>query len=113
MATTSQYLYRIRPARRTMLSEGPTAYEASVVAEHFNYLQRLVEDNVVLLAGRTINDDESAFGIVIFIAPSEVAALEIMRSDPAVAKGVMDAELFPYRIALWSSRGPGDTAEGT
>ena len=112
MATQSQYLYRICPARRTMLSEGPTAHEAAVIAEHFDYLQRLVERNVVFLAGRTLNDDETAFGIVIFAAPSAVAALEIMRSDPAVAKGVMDAELYPYRIALWSSRGPAGTAEG-
>jgi hypothetical protein len=31
-----------------------------------------------------------------------------MGCDPAVKHGVMRAELFPYRIALWSSKGPGD-----
>lgn len=25
-----------------------------------------------------------------------------MRSDPAVAQGVMHSELFPYRVAVWS-----------
>lgn len=112
MATTPQYLYRIRPVRRTLLEEGPTAHEAAVVAEHFQYLQKLVENNVVLLAGRTLNNDESAFGIVIFVAPTESDAQEIMRNDPAVSKGVMEAELFPYRIALWSSRGPDGSSPG-
>jgi uncharacterized protein YciI len=78
------------------------------VTEHFRYIQELVETGVVLLAGRTLNNDDKAFGIVIITAASESDAIGIMRNDPAVAKGVMDAEIFPYRIALWSRRGPDD-----
>ena len=29
-----------------------------------------------------------------------------MNDDPAVKHGVMRAELFPYRVALWSKSGP-------
>lgn len=55
------------------------------------------------MAGRTLNADETAFGIVVFRADSETSARQIMHDDPAVKLGVMHAELFPYRVALWSN----------
>lgn len=44
--------------------------------------------------------DEKTFGIVIFEADSEEEAQLIMKNDPAVAEGIMTADLFPYRVAL-------------
>jgi uncharacterized protein YciI len=61
-------------------------------------------EGVVILAGRTLNGDDSTFGIVIFNAGSEEEARRIMESDPAVRQGVMRAELFPYRVALIAER---------
>jgi uncharacterized protein YciI len=55
---------------------------------------------IVILAGRTLNSDESSFGIVIFTAESVEAARAIMTNDPAVQAGVTHARLF--RIALRS-----------
>ena len=100
-----QFLYRIQPTRPGMLADGPTAQEAETVGQHFAYLQQLVEDGTVLMAGRTLNTDESSFGIVVFVAESRARAGEIVDADPAVRQGVMRAELFPYRIALWSAQG--------
>ena len=74
-----------------MLTEGPTREEAVAVDEHFAYLQRLVGENVVLLAGRTLNQDEHAFGIVIFVAATAAQALAIMHGDPAVKQGGDDS----------------------
>jgi uncharacterized protein len=102
MSTPSQFLYRIRPTRTGMLSEGPTEGESQVVAEHFAYLERLQGAGVLLMAGRTLTADNDAFGVVIFTAESQAAALAIMNNDPAVEQGVMRAELFPFRVALWS-----------
>lgn len=102
-----QFLYRIRPARPAMLSDGPTAHESQVVGRHFEYLEGLTKAGTVLMAGRTLNSDETAFGIVVFEAASEEDARRIVDADPAVAEGVMKAELFPYRVALWSDRGGG------
>ena len=101
-----QFLYRIQPTRKEMLTGGPTPSEVSVIDQHFEYLARLVAEGVVFLAGRTLITDERTFGIVIFQAPTEAEAIELMRNDPAVSGGVMAAELFPYRIALWSPTGP-------
>ena len=96
----NQYLYRIQPSRLAMLAQGATPEEEAVIDAHFSYLQDLTRRGVVLLAGRTLNTDPSAFGIVIFEAESDQAALAIMQADPAVRAGVMRAELFPYRVAL-------------
>ncbi len=98
-----QFLYRVRPARPGFLS-APTADETAIVGEHFRYLEELTRQAVVLLAGRTLNEDASTFGIVLFQASSEGDAALIMRRDPAVRAGVFSAELFPYRIALASPR---------
>jgi uncharacterized protein len=96
-----QFLYRVEPARSGFLS-APTAEEADLVGQHFRYLESLVRREVVLLAGRTQNEDSSTFGIVLFLAPSESEARAIMQQDPAVRGGVFSAKLFPYHVALAS-----------
>ncbi|HXE90864.1 MAG TPA: YciI family protein [Terriglobales bacterium] len=99
-----QFLYRIQPTRAALLTSGPTPEEQAIVLEHFNYLKDLAARGVVILAGRTLNTDESSFGIVIFRAENEEAARRIMNGDPAVARGVMKATLFPYRVALMEGK---------
>ena len=91
-----------------MLTQGPTAGEASVVGAHFSYLERLTASGIVLLAGRTLNSDARTFGIVVFVAESEIEAMEIVRKDPAVEQGIMKAELFPFGVALLSQNWIGD-----
>lgn len=99
--SASQFLYRLQPTRTGMLTGGPTQDEERIVGQHFAYLQKLLADGRLLMAGRTTTEDERVFGIVIFTAVSASAALEVMQNDPAVRQGVMSAELFPYRVALW------------
>jgi uncharacterized protein YciI len=95
-----EYLYKIQPTRARMLPEGPTPEEAAIVSQHFDYLSRLTDQAVVVLAGRTLTTDEHSFGIVIFRAESDEDARTIVENDPAVRAGVMRAELYPYQIAL-------------
>ena len=100
-----QYIYRIQPVRIDMLSNGPTEEESAVVSEHFAYLRDLSDEGVVIMAGRTLNTDPSSFGIVILRAESDKEAEERMMSDPAVAKGVMKSEIFPFRVAFATEGG--------
>ncbi len=102
MAAVTHYIYKLTPTRVGMVSESPTPHEADVVKQHFLYLTELTEKGVLLLAGRTLNNDEKTFGICILKASSASAAQEIMHNDPAVKNKVMQAELFPYRIALFN-----------
>jgi uncharacterized protein len=97
----SQFLYRVEPARPGFLS-APTSDEEAHVEAHFAYLVRLARDGVVLLAGRTLNEDGTTFGIVLLEAPSTDEARNVMRGDPAVFAGVFTAQLFPIRIAIVS-----------
>jgi uncharacterized protein YciI len=99
---TVQFLYRLRPTRLGMVTEGPTEDERAVLAAHGAYLAGLAEKGVVRLAGRTQTDDESTFGVVVFEARDDTEALRIMNGDPAVNGGVMRAELYPFRIAFRS-----------
>lgn len=94
------YIYRIQPVRPEMLSEGPTAEETRIAGEHFEYLQRLKEEGWLILAGRTLNSDYSAFGIAIFEARDDAHMRAITALDPGVAQKLFRAEWHPYRIAL-------------
>ncbi len=95
-----QFLYRLTPVRIEMVTVGPTLEEKAIVREHFARLEALTEQGVTLLVGRTQDDSPRTFGIVLFQAESEEQAREVMNNDPAVVKGIMRAELFPFRIAL-------------
>jgi uncharacterized protein YciI len=99
MLMLNQFLYRIQPSRLEMVTRGPTDEEASILLEHSHYLKSLTDQGVVLVFGRTQNNDPSTFGIVIFRAESEETARSIMNNDRAVKRGVMRAELFPYKVA--------------
>lgn len=100
MSEEKQFLYTIKPTRLAMLTEGPTTEESAVLSRHFNHLKTLTEQDVVIMAGRTQTADSDTFGIVIFKAASDEAAETILQTDPAVALGVMQAQLYPFRIAL-------------
>lgn len=98
----NEFLYTIKPTRAELLKDGPTPEEQRVIELHFNYLKDLTENNVVILAGRTQNEDSTSFGIVIYKASSEEKAKEIMENDPAVEKGIFSSKLFPFKVSLFS-----------
>ena len=75
-----------------------------VIDAHFAHLQKLAEDGVVLMAGRTVDTGPATWGIVVLTAAASAVAEADMRSDPAIAQGVMQCELFPCRVAVWSDK---------
>ena len=100
----AQFLYILRAVRPEMVSDGPDAREAGILSEHTAYLGQLADQGTVILAGRTQVTGPDTMGLVIFEATDEPSACELMRSDPAVAGGIMSADLYPYAIAV--SRNP-------
>ncbi len=94
------YIYRIQPVRPEMLSEGPTEDEERITGEHFVYLKKLMDDGLLILAGRTLSSDYSSFGIAIFNARDEAHMRRITSGDPGVAQKLFRAEWYPFRIAL-------------
>jgi uncharacterized protein YciI len=102
MDEMKHYLYRIQPTRHEMLTGGRTPAEDEIIGEHFDYLERLTEEGIAILVGRTTTTEYDSMGIVIFKARSDEEARALMSRDPAVSKGVMTAKLFPFRIVLHS-----------
>ena len=67
------------------------------ISEHFRYLQSLLKDGILTMAGRF---SEVLIGLVMIETDSREAAHEIMKNDPAVKAGIFHAELYPWNIAL-------------
>ena len=97
MPTEQEFICFIEPARAGLVDE-PTSAEAAAVEAHFQYLQSLTEQGIVVLAGRTT--EQPHVGIVIFRAADRATAEAIMGDDPALRAGVFRPRLQPFRIAL-------------
>lgn len=97
---TQQFVHVLRPVPALCRPEAWTERENCIVEEHFRRLQALLTEGRLILAGKTDGLDARTFGLVLFEAASEEEARAIMAADPAVAGGIMTAELFPYRVAL-------------
>ncbi|MFJ8066392.1 YciI family protein [Psychrobacillus sp. NPDC096426] len=94
-----QFLYQLKLIPSLLDQANWTDKENSIVQHHFEVLQKLQEEGKLLLAGRTLNLDP--MGIVILEVDTEEEAVELMNNDPAVKEGIMEAQLFPYRVALY------------
>lgn len=92
-----QYVYFISPARKTFETDA-TAEENRIVGEHFRYLQGLLKEGRLVMAGRTQTSEPT--GIVVFEAADDAAAEAVFRGDPAVKAGVFVGEVKPYGVAL-------------
>jgi len=77
------FIYRLEPTRIEMLTVGPTPEEIRILGEHSNYLKDLAEKGVVTLAGRTLNSDVTAFGIVILCTGDKTPAQAVMEATPS------------------------------
>lgn len=95
-----QFIYVLRPIPRLLKEENWTEREENITGRHFKYLQKMLADGKLILAGKTDGLDDNTFGIVIIEADSKDEAMEIMNNDPGVAEGIMLAELYPYTIAI-------------
>lgn len=100
MHLKKQFIYVLKLIPSLLNEKNWTAKEEGIVEKHFIKLQGLLKEGKLILAGKTDGLDEKTFGIVILEVDSEDEAKFIMKNDPAVAQGIMKAELFPYKVAL-------------
>lgn len=104
--STQQYVYVLRVRDDLRNPANWSDADNAAVQAHFQRLKEHTEAGTVILAGRTTGTDADGlmtpkeFGIVVFEAASTADAEAFVNADPAVASGVMTAELFPYRVAL-------------
>ena len=94
------FIYVLRLTTKFHDEHAWTKEDHAVAQRHFERLKAAAEHGPVILAGRTEESADKTFGIVIFEAPDEKAALVFMENDPAVKSGLMTGELHPYMIAV-------------
>ena len=97
----AEWIYFIH-APREHFADTMTPEEEAVWAVHFQRLQRLTEEGVMILVGPTLGAVNT--GIAIFEAPDEAAARAIMDEDPAIASGIARGELREFRVSLLRGR---------
>ena len=97
---SKQFIYVLRLVPRLQEDKAWTEQDKAAVDQHFNRFKEAVKSGQLILAGRTHETGDKAFGIAIFEAANENAAREFMNADPAVVAGVMTAELHPFGVAL-------------
>jgi uncharacterized protein YciI len=93
----AEWIYFIHPSRDNF-AETMTDEERTVWSTHFERLQELLADNVLILAGPTLGRINT--GICIFDAPDETTARRIMDEDPVIAGGYAEGELRAFRVSL-------------
>jgi uncharacterized protein YciI len=96
-----EWIYFIH-APRERFAETMTDEEQAVWGVHFERLQRLTREGVMILVGPTLGPINT--GIAVFEAPDEDAARRIMEEDPAIASGIATGELRPFSVALLRGR---------
>jgi len=93
------WLVLLRPVRPGLPVE-PTEEESRIVAEHFEYLQRLCAEGKLVLAGPSHVAVGDSIGVAVYDLEDEEEVRAIVAADPAVANGVMTAEVRPLRISV-------------
>jgi uncharacterized protein YciI len=101
-----EFLYVLRLVPRLRSPGAWTPEDEAVVDRHFACLKERAAAGKVRLAGRTSEPEALTFGLCLLEAADEPEARALMESDPAVAQGVMTAELHPFRTAI-RGRDPG------
>jgi uncharacterized protein len=95
-----QFIYVLKLVPRLHADSAWTKEDNAVLERHFARFQEAAKSGQLILAGRTSEPGDKTFGIAIFEAPDENAARKFMQEDPAVAGGLMTAELHPFAVAL-------------
>ncbi|MFI5212240.1 MAG: YciI family protein [Ignavibacteria bacterium] len=96
MAGKLQFIYIIRPFKENFVQTA-TESENEIMGHHFNYLQSMLSDGKLIMAGP---ETTGKFGLCVIETGSEQEARDIMENDPAVKSGIVSAELYPYRVSL-------------
>jgi uncharacterized protein YciI len=99
-AKPKQFIYVLRLVPRLHVDANWTKDDEPALERHVARFKEAVKAGQLILAGRTMEPGDKTFGIAIFEAADEAAAQKFMEGDPAVAAGLMTAELHPFAVVL-------------
>jgi uncharacterized protein YciI len=96
----AEFVCILTPPRQTFVDD-ITDEEREIMSRHFRYLQGLLEEGRLVVAGPSLGP---VFGVSVFEADDLDHALEIVAADPAVSSGLQRAEVSPFRVSLLRGR---------
>ena len=97
---TKQFIYVLHLVPRLHSDANWTKDDEAVLSRHLARFKEAIKTGQLILAGRTLEPGDKTFGIAIFEATDEAAARAFMEGDPAVAAGLMTAEVHPFTVVL-------------
>jgi uncharacterized protein YciI len=95
-----QFIYVLRLVPRLYSDSAWTKEDEAAIGRHVANFKDALAKGRLILVGRTPEAGDKTFGIAIFEAQDEAEARAFMESDPAVAGGLMTAELHPFTVVL-------------
>jgi uncharacterized protein len=99
-AKPKQFIYVLRLVPRLYEEQAWTKEDNAAFDKHSNRLKEATDRGQVILAGRAAESLDKTFGIVVFEAKDQEAALEFINGDPIVAASLVTAEIYPFSLAL-------------
>jgi uncharacterized protein YciI len=100
VAKPKQFICVLRLVPRLYEEQAWTKDDSAAFDKHSNRLKEATDRGQVILAGRTAESLDKTFGIVVFEAKDQEAALEFIDGDPIVAASLVTAEIHPFSLAL-------------
>jgi uncharacterized protein YciI len=97
----AEWIYFLHPPRDNFVAT-MTEEEGAVWQRHFEWVEGLFEEGLLVMVGATGGAINTGIGI--FEAPSEEAAREIVSGDPAAGGGHARGELRPFDLGLLRGR---------
>lgn len=95
-----QFIYVLRLVPRLHADANWTKEDEAVMGRHLARFKEAIATGQLIMAGRTMEPGDKTFGLAIFEAADEAAARAFMEGDPAVAAGLMTAEVYPFAVVL-------------
>ena len=95
-----QFIYVLHLVPRLYSDSAWTKEDEMALDRHLARFKHAIEAGELIMAGRTMEPGDKAFGIAIFEAADEDDARKFMESDPAVVAGLMTAELHSFAVVL-------------
>ena len=95
-----QFIYVLHLVPRLHSDANWTTEDKAVLGRHLARFKEAIQSGQLILVGRTMEPGDKTFGIAIFEAADEAEARAFMEADPAVAAGLMTADVHPFAVVL-------------
>jgi uncharacterized protein len=89
-----EFIGTARPKRDRWL-ETMTNAEKAVMAQHFQYVNRLYSEGSIVFAGACT---DGAMGLLVYQAEAEEEARQLFENDPLTKSGITNTEFHPFTI---------------